>query len=84
MEFFNSEDNVRRLIDPIYPLESLILRKPSHYLPHAGAIRPDFGFEGDDYQLILRWIQEGVCSKGDLQGLEYCNEPDLFFGDGFE
>jgi hypothetical protein len=84
VEFPNSEDSVRKLVDPVFPNESLLLRKPSHYLPHAGAIRPGFGYEGANYQLILRWILEGICSKGDFHGLEYCNESDLFFADGFE
>lgn len=84
VRFPNSEDSVRKLVDPVFPRESLLLRKPSHYLPHAGAIRSGFGSGGDNYKLILRWIEEGICSKGDFHGLEFCNESDLFFGDGFE
>ncbi len=84
VNFTDSEDTVRKLVDPIYPMESLLLRKPSHYLPHAGAIRPGFGIEGANYQLILRWILEGICQKGESRGLEYCDQSILLFGDGFE
>jgi subtilisin-like proprotein convertase family protein len=71
---FQSEENARRLVDPIYPRESLLLRKPSWYLPHAGAIRPDFGNSGANYTLIENWILEGICSNGDLQGLDQCDQ----------
>ncbi|MBL8819327.1 MAG: DUF1553 domain-containing protein [Planctomyces sp.] len=51
------EGRGRRLF-PASPENSLLLRKPTGQSPHGGGRRLDAG--GDDYQLLLRWIREGL------------------------
>jgi hypothetical protein len=50
------------------PERSLLLLKASAQLPHGGGLRIEKG--GDDYQLLLRWIEQGAPRKVD-------NEPQL-------
>ncbi|MBL8848121.1 MAG: S-layer protein, partial [Planctomycetaceae bacterium] len=40
------------------PESSLILQKPSGVAPHGGGLRLPLG--GDEYRLLLRWINEGA------------------------
>ncbi len=56
-EFLTREARGRR-ISPAAPGQSLILRKASGDLPHEGGVRIEKN--GAAYQLIARWISEGL------------------------
>lgn len=47
-----------RRVFPAVPEHSLLLAKPSGHVPHGGGVRLKAG--GEEYQLILKWIQEGM------------------------
>lgn len=47
----------RRIFSPA-PQRSLLLTKPTGELPHGGGLRIDKS--GDDYQVLLRWIEQGT------------------------
>ena len=84
VQYTRGELLVWPLVDPVYPMESLLLRKPSFQMPHAGSFRAGFGLAGEDYQTILRWIQEGICGNGKFNGMEQCGDGTVLFGSGFE
>ena len=57
-----------RRVFPTSPERSLLLWKATAQVPHGGGLRIDR--DGDDYQLLLRWIEQGAPRKTD-------NEPQL-------
>jgi len=84
VRFGRDEKKIWPLVDPVFPRESLLLRKPSAQIPHAGSQRPGFAPTLADYETILRWIQEGICGNGNLNGMEQCGDGVRLFGSGFE
>lgn len=56
-EFITKESQGRR-VSPAAPETSLLLRKASGGVPHSGGNR--FKKNGPEYNLIKRWIQEGM------------------------
>ena len=56
-EWLVKEHRGRRIF-PASPEYSLLLRKPANKLPHGGGRR--FDEEGYEWQLIVRWIEQGM------------------------